>query len=294
MTAIEDDALSLVTAALHRSRNRDGGWGYHAGRQSRLEATCWAALGTAVPLTDTPILAWQAPHGLLVEPATHQTNYAFNGLAAVALAAEGSGTSDGAGHVVDALLASKGVRIPPSPAIRQDTTLQGWSWTDGTFTWVEPTAWCLLAVKRLRGHTRLGQARIAEAERVLHDRECTGGGWNFGNGVVYGADLPAHVPPTVAGLIAMQDRPDTALVERAWRFLERQAPREHSLTALAGAVLALGAVGRPVASLLDALAAQCRTSLGLENAAVLGMVAVALRSRDHEAGPRVFTLARQP
>ena len=34
--------------------------------------------------------------------------------------------------------------------MRQDGSLQAWSWVDGTFSWVEPTAWCLLLLKKWR------------------------------------------------------------------------------------------------------------------------------------------------
>ena len=93
---------------------------------------------------------------------------------------------------------------PEHPAIRQDPDLQGWSWTDGTFSWVEPTAWCMLAVKKLaRDDAGSARARIDEAEKVLADRACEGGGWNTGNPEVYGQALPAYVPPTAVGVLAL-------------------------------------------------------------------------------------------
>ena len=74
----------------------------------------------------------------------------------------------------------------------------------------------------------------------MRDRACQGGGWNFGNGEVYGQGLPAHVPPTAIGVLAMQDRPTTSLVVDAVQFLEEHAQKEGSTTALALSTLGLG------------------------------------------------------
>ena len=91
--------------------------------------------------------------------------------------------------LADALVAARGLALKPSPVQRQDNALQGWSWIDGTFSWGEPTAWALLALKkcRARGMTAKGaEARIRDGEAILRDRVCVTGGWNYGNSNVFG------------------------------------------------------------------------------------------------------------
>ena len=53
--------------------------------------------------------------------------------------------------------------------LRQDNSLQAWSWIDQTFSWVEPTAWCLLFLKKLRRDQRAASPAEA-ADRIRRRR----------------------------------------------------------------------------------------------------------------------------
>jgi hypothetical protein len=284
------EAHAALVAGLNRLRNTDGGWPYYAGRTSRLEPTCWALLGTATAPDSTPLASWTQAGGLLVEPATGQVNYTFNALAGLTFSAAAATATPVTAGIVDAIAAATPVVTPPAPAIRQDTSLHGWSWTPGTVSWIEPTAWCLLLVKKWP-HSAAASARIDEAERVLRDRACAGGGWNFGNGEVYGQGLPAHAPPTAAGLLAMQDHRADRLVSDATGWLEREAPREGSTTALALAAIALMILGRPVHGLIEALAARLPETLAFGNLAAMGMAACALDAAMHDRPAPAFVLS---
>lgn len=291
MTTDVAGAYASLVAVLWQLRNADGGWPYFSGRQSRLESTCWALLGTSEGMDTTPLPRWVNKTGLLIEPATGQVNYAFNAIAALAASAERDTPQAITRGIVSGLLAVQGVVIDASPVIQQDTTLQGWSWTPGTFTWVEPTAWAMLAVKRWPGDPAATRRRVDVAERVLRDRACAGGGWNFGNGVVYGNALPAHVPPTAAGVMALQDHASDALVEAAVGHLERHARVEGSTTALALSTLALMTLRRPCGDVVDALVVKCAQADRSSNAASLGMAACALSAAAAGRPPRALTLA---
>jgi hypothetical protein len=188
------------------------------------------------------------------------------------------------------LLAHRGEKVAPHPAIRQDPNLQGWSWTDGSFSWVEPTAWCMLAVKKLARQAPEAAARLDEAERVLRDRACAGGGWNYGSPEVYGTNLPAHVPPTAAGLLALQDRAGDAMVQQAQAFLAREAAREGSTTALAVSWLALAALNTPAQSLAARLLERLPVIESMPNLASAAMMLYVLDHHARQTPPAAFVL----
>jgi hypothetical protein len=63
-----------------------------------------------------------------------------------------------------------------------DPSIKGWPWIEGTHSWVEPTAQAMLALTAL---DRRETPQIAEAARMLLDRQLPAGGWNYGNTRVF-------------------------------------------------------------------------------------------------------------
>ncbi len=278
-----------LRALLDRTRNRDGGWPYYAGRQSRLEATSWAQLAMGQDRGAPLLERWRSPNGLLIEPGVGSVNFGFNAIAALALAG-GASRNLGLG-IVGALLGHKGVARPSlDPTIRQDSTLQGWSWTDGTFSWVEPTAWCTLATKKLAREAAAAPARIDVAERMLRDRACSGGGWNVGASEIYGKQLLAHVPPTAVGVLALQDRGDDPVVRGAVDFLSREAALEGSTMAMALTWIALAAVRAPNRDLAVRLRDRVTIAAELGNLASAAMMLYVLELQERGAQPAAFIL----
>jgi len=83
----------------------------------------------------------------------------------------------------------------------------GWPWTPGTFSWVEPTSYFLIALKQIRSYlagTNVDE-RVKQGESMIYDRMCNGGGWNYGNSAVYGEDLWPYPDITALALIALQN-----------------------------------------------------------------------------------------
>jgi hypothetical protein len=239
-----------LTAALHRTRNAEGGWAYHPGKRSRIEPTCWALLALSQANLQAPDLdvlgRWPRRGSWLIDVAGAPPNHAFNAIAALTLLqAPASGTL--AEVIVRSLIASKGVPVPPDPAIRQDNTLQAWSWVDGTASWVEPTAWCVLLLKQRLARRPYPDAaeRVRVGEQLLNDRACRDGGWNYGNANVYGKDLLPYVPTTALALLALHDRRNEPVVVRGLQQLERDILSERSAVALSLALICLRVYGRP-------------------------------------------------
>lgn len=294
MTTASSDTTSALASRLLDARNHDGGWGYHAGQQTRLEATCWsllALLGRAETRTHIDTAAasrvltrMQQDHGLLVDADEIPPNLAANGVAGILLAQhpellEPAATT----RLIAALESAKGIELPHYPEFRQDNSLQGWSWIDGTFSWTEPTAWCLIALKRATPRSHDAAARIEEAERLLFDRVCDAGGWNYGNAYVLGQALHAYVPTTALCLIALHDRRAHDVVVRSLSFLETEWPSEQSGTALGLTALCLRLYGRPTADVEQLLHQRFEITGFLDNVATMGLVLYALTAHDHDA-----------
>lgn len=249
-----------LAAALTAARNPDGGWGYRTGKQSRVEPTSFALLALAAggsPVDAGVLARWPRESGLLIDPSATHPNVAFNAVAAVAAQYAPLAVPKVAGHIVGSLLERRGASVPRSEAIPLDPALDGWPWVDGTFSWVEPTSWCVLALKRW-SRTRPSlqcSARIDQAERLLRDRVCRQGGWNYGNSQVLGQSLEPYAATSAVGLLALQNAPDDPIVRRSCASLRTLCATEQSGFALALSVLAFRLLGEDAQDVGRALAA---------------------------------------
>ena len=142
--------------------------------------------------------------------------------------------------------------------VRFDPEKYGWPWAPDTVSWVVPTAFAILALNQLpcscNGFERIPW-RVGRGIQMLLDRACPGGGWNAGNGIVYGEPLAPHADDTAAALLALSNRAADPIVGNGIEYLERVAPSLTAPWSLAWASLALAAHHRPITSLQTTLAA---------------------------------------
>ena len=274
-----DRAVDSLRQFLGQGRNADGGWGYYAGKSSRLEPTCWCLLALGADRAGAGVLTrWPADAGLLLEREGGEPNFGFHGVALLAIRALGIEHQAGNGVLLSSIQQIKGIALEPTPLIKQDGSLQAWPWIAGTFSWVEPTAWCLLALKRWTAVAAgaIDKGRVDVAERLIVDRCCRDGGWNYGNADVMGQQLKPFVPTTAVALLAMQDRPTEQVVQRSRQYLESHATAERSGVALALAALAVKAFRLNADSVLGALRDQVPTILEVGNhySAALALLAL--------------------
>ncbi len=200
---------------LIRLRNADGGFPPVAGGASEPEPTALAAIA----LDDAAARGWleraqRADGGFIVGPAA-VSNDSPTPLAALALS-PGSARE----RAVDYVAGHQAPRLGFDERFPHDPETRGWGWTSRTFGWVEPTARGLLVMKLLRPAAR---EQIADGDRVLSDRECRRGGWNYGNREVLGTAYEPYLQTTASGLLAVQDRTDplrdraVAVIRQLWR-----------------------------------------------------------------------------
>ena len=277
--------ISALRRFLLAGRNGDGGWGYYPGKASRLEPTCWALL--ALPDVDPGVLTtWPAVDGLLQERRGGETNFAFHALALLTLTTRGVEHASGNATLATKLEAAKGIKLDQTTINRQNNQLQGWSWIAGTFSWVEPTAWALLALKkRAAAGQRIDSARLSEAEALLVDRCCEHGGWNYGNGNMLGKELRPYVPTTAVALLALQktEQPAAAVVEKSLAYLDRAASSEPSAVALSLSVMALRAHAHPADAVRALLATHSDRAIDLGHQLGVAMALYALQAEKADA-----------
>ena len=165
----------------------------------------------------------------------------------------------------------------PEDLDQHDHSLRGWPWVEATYSWVAPTALGIIALKTA-GYGN--QPRVLEAQRLLLDRECLHGGWNYGNRSVFGAELRPMPEDTGMALDALQDSTAKSSLERSLAYLKSAVKSLRTPIALAWSLLGLGAWGeRPPAA--AALLSEClkrQERYGVYDTTSLSLLILAARS----------------
>jgi hypothetical protein len=266
-------------------RNSDGGWPYRSAAASSTEPTALAALALADAGADSGVLSsaadWlvarQLANGAFTASPAHQEASWLTGLAALTLAR--LGRAEPAAAAVQALLAAQVftfTQFPPG-TYGYDTTLAGWPWSPGAFSFVEPTA---LAVLFLKQSGQSGRDRVRGAVALLRDRALAAGGWNYGEPEVLGGRLFPTDAPTALTLLALANEQDDHTAA-GLNWLQGRQGQITSLYSLGWAAIALNVLGvitgqwrDDVIALWNASPPQRRDAVGT------ALCLLALRSRE--------------
>jgi hypothetical protein len=139
------------------------------------------------------------------------------------------------------LLAHRGQGVSRNENFGHNTELIGWAYAEGTHSWVEPTAFAVLALKAAG---REYEASTREGVAVLIDRQLPGGGLNYGNTFVLGQLIRPHVQPTGIGLLALAGEEDSSgRIAKSVAWLRRSIGPQTTATSLGWALLGLTAQG---------------------------------------------------
>ncbi len=269
----------LFADSLEAARTGDG-FGPRAGLDPEPEPTALASLA----LDDAASRGWmeenQREDGAFALVAGLVVNDIATGLCALAL-------YDGPARqrALDHLIATPARTIAASADVPHDPSVHGWAWTIGTYGWVEPTSHALLALQTLRPEG--ASAQIADGRGLLADRECEGGGWNYGNPIVLGVSLEPYAQTTAIALVALQDaEPELSL--RGLAALRRLWPNERGGISLALSLAAFRLAGQPDAPDVEvALAEEFQRNGFLGDLVALAWAAIA-------TGPGLERLRRSP
>jgi hypothetical protein len=139
------------------------------------------------------------------------------------------------------LLVNRGRPVEHSDNFGHNTELVGWAYAEQTHSWVEPTAFAVLALKAAG---KAGDPAAREGVAVLIDRQLPGGGLNYGNTYVLGQLLRSHVEPTGIALVALAGESDSSnRIARSVAWLRRSISPETTPLSLGWALLGLRAQG---------------------------------------------------
>jgi hypothetical protein len=206
-----EQAIADGLSFLSNARNADGSWGYQRGAAGQLEPTILCG-ATGLEIAGDWIRAQPRAWPSLLLPA--------------AIADRDPSL---ASETADWILTQQSVSVDLTKEF--DGTIPAWSWVEGTAAWVEPTCYAILSLVR----TRKGAQRIADGRRLLRDRQCRDGGWNYGNPRMLGTELQGQAAPTGWALLALE-RSDPAVPTGLASLASAKA--EPSTLALSLAVLA--------------------------------------------------------
>jgi hypothetical protein len=228
-------------------RTPGGGWGYQAGGVVATEPTAVAVLAlagsiAAGELTEDidRLLEHQLASGMFTAETNHFEPSWSTPLAALALNRVGQNTP--ANSAAGALLAMPIFTFDPLLAggiYGYDTSIPGWPWTYGDFSFVEPTALAMIALKRLGNGNH---QRVREGAATLRSRALAAGGWNYGEPMVLGGTLFPTAAPTALALLALADEQDE-ITAAALNWLQGQRGQISSLFSLCWAAIALNVLG---------------------------------------------------
>jgi uncharacterized protein (DUF362 family) len=241
-TATHLESLAALTCL-------DGGWGYAPGQSAHLEPTCLALLalsrepqrfqaaldtGKAWLQTCSPgdgsyrlargraEAAWPTALVLFVQSVVGEDAAKVNQTASALLALRGKKLENEEDQEVNDI----------------DQKLVGWPWADGNFSWVEPTAWACLALRKAGFGDH---PRVREGLKLLFDRALQEGGVNYGNRRILGISLEPIPGPTALMLLALQGRDDEEAVLKSVAYLRDRATSGDDLEHLCWARIALDA-----------------------------------------------------
>ena len=232
-----------------------GGFANREGENFRPDATAWAVLalrahGVGGELQDAArqrLAAAQLADGRVSISPEHPKAFWPTPLAI--LAWQGSPMHRAAqDRAVAFLLATSGEHWEKQPdAIHgHDSIIKGWPWTADTHSWTEPPS---LAVIALRAAGYGDHERVAEARRMLLDRQIPGGGWNYGNTTMFDQTLPAMPESTGLVLDCLSDKTSRVAIQRSVAYLEKIVATLNTPRTLGWALLGLTAWGaRPAAA----------------------------------------------
>ena len=228
---IEMSSKSLIDKGIEKILNRalpGGGFAQRDKGFFRPDATAWAIIALSFDKSNDGIVksaceciaTKQLPDGRVALMESLNSTWWPTPLAVLAWR-KAAGFENATSAAVNFMLDSSGEHFPKekdSPA-GHDSTIRGWSWIEGTHSWLEPTCLSIIAL-RATGHARHG--RVEEAIKMLMDRQLLAGGWNYGNTKVFQQELLPMPDHTGQALCALSGTALLSAVQQSISYAREQ------------------------------------------------------------------------
>lgn len=262
-------------------RRSDGSFPYRPGGPGLAESTCYALLALkAVGHTEdrgiVECLDWletleREDGGFAPQPAVSKSNWVT---ALVSSTMGAYNRTEPQRKSVEWLLGTAGgetARLPRflRSVLRIETAYpqihSGWPWSVGATAWLEPTVLGTLAMMKARKPERFPSLqpqivqRFDEARKMLLDRRCADGGWNYGAPISLEIDSPSYPETTGMALLGLQGLSAEAAPGAAALARKMLAAKPHA-NGVSWLQLGLSAAGEPV-DIGEEEAIQCRNCL---------------------------------
>src|SRR2546425_5920474 len=215
------DLLASRLDFLRTAQNPDGGWGFFPGKQSWLEPTAYAlmalhgdgASGQNFERGWKLMRFWQLPDGSW-QPCAAVLESHWTTALCVTLHCLRGANDEPCRRGVNWLLETSGTenelkfrlvhKLLPS-VVELDPSFKAWPWRPGNSSWIEPTAHALVALKKASRAQApsLLRDRITSGEKMILERRCRDGGWNYGNRKILGTELPSYPETTALALLGL-------------------------------------------------------------------------------------------
>ena len=289
------DTIGHVLAArlLLKRQLPAGGWSYFDSHQGSIEATSLAVLALGLQAENAQrsgvayLLASQHPAGSWPAFYGDSDGSWTTALAVCALnaTADSSGAREKALRWLNSEQGREGHWFwrwkfkSVDRSVQFDPDKYGWPWISGSASWVIPTAFSVVALKQLNACSpgQAAEKRIRLGVEMLLDRACVGGGWNAGNGAVFGVPLTPHVEATAIALLALKDEQRSPVIRSGLEWLKGRAPSIRSVESLAWCILSLFVYQEPVEQFKKVLLVKLEESIGTVNTAALATAMLALK-----------------
>jgi hypothetical protein len=245
-----DEHISMVLEDLCGRKLEDGGFASFPGGEYRPDAAAWAILALAmteakpelVEKARSRLASDQLKDGRLSISPDHPDAYWPTALAILAWQNGSPRDREAQARAVRFLMENSGLhwQKKPNGPVGHDTAIRGWPWVDMTHSWVEPTSLAVMALT-VAGHG--GHERVQEALLMLMDRQLPGGGWNYGNTLIFGKELFPMADATGMALNALSGRTSRESIAASLEYLRKETRRLRTPLSLGWGLLGLGAWG---------------------------------------------------
>jgi hypothetical protein len=262
------DYLGRAVDFIERAQNPDGGWAAFTGDD---QPSCWATALAVLSL-------------IAVRPASKRLDRGIRWLV------RNHGREGDLLWQLKFRLVDRDVQFDPAK--------YGWNWIGGTTSWVIPTAFSLMALRRAKRRLSGGPdftLRIHLGTAMLLDRMCPGGGWNAGNGVAFGVPYSPYIDATSIALLALRGHEDQPGVLQSLFWLSRRIRGCPAPYSLAWGLVALAAYRDVNLRIKEVLAQTNQTLLAMvaERIDILDIATLAISMLAIEAlqGENAFEIA---